>query len=215
MANDKARGQSGLTTDMIKNLPEQALNLYAEVIQNFWQDVNTDFTSWHTTILRTIYKGKGNPQDPNNHCGIALKETSAKVMSIIIASRLLKRFSEINPTTQFGHIGCQEVLHVIKRALLLRRQHGLESYAIFINLVKAFDTVNHKLLCKILDKYGLPPRLIATISKLYENCHIKIKVGKPSKELNYSTGVHQGNNMSPILFLFIIQAFLETLKIDA
>jgi hypothetical protein len=43
---------------------------------------------------------------------------------------------------------------------------------------------------------------------------MKIKVGKTFKELEYSTGVHQGDNMSPILFLFVIQAFLETLKID-
>jgi hypothetical protein len=215
MAFDKAPGQSGLMTDMIKNLPEQARNLYVEVIQNFWQDNNIDFMSWNTTILRMIYKGKGNPQDANNHCGIALKETSAKVMSIVIARRLLGRFREINPTTQFGHIGCKEVLHIIKRVLLLKHQHGLESYAIFIDLIKAFDTVDHKLLCKILSKYGLLPRLIATISKLYENCHIKIKVGKTSTELDYSTGVHQGDNMSPILFLFVFQAFLETLKIDA
>ena len=123
MAFDKAPGQSGLMTDMIKNLPEQARNLYVEVIQNFWQDNNIDFMSWNTTILRMIYKGKGNPQDANNHCGIALKETSAKVMSIVIARTLLGRFREINPTTQFGHIGCQEALNIIKRALLLRHQH--------------------------------------------------------------------------------------------
>jgi hypothetical protein len=48
--------------------------------------------SWHTTILQMIYKGKGNPQDPNNHRGIDLKETSAKVMSIVITRRLLERF---------------------------------------------------------------------------------------------------------------------------
>jgi hypothetical protein len=77
-----------------------------------------------------MYKGQGDPQDPNNHRGIALKETSAKVMSIIIAKRLLKRFREINPSTQFSHIGCQEAQHIIKRALLLRRQHGLESHAV-------------------------------------------------------------------------------------
>jgi hypothetical protein len=51
MAYDKAPGQSGVTTDMIKNLPEQALNLYIEFIQNFWQDEDVDFLSWHTTIL--------------------------------------------------------------------------------------------------------------------------------------------------------------------
>lgn len=60
MAYDKALGQSGVTTDMIKNLLEQALNLYVEVIQNFWQEKSIDFLRWHITILKTtqiIIKG--------------------------------------------------------------------------------------------------------------------------------------------------------------
>jgi hypothetical protein len=57
---------------MIKNLPPNV-----ELIQEFWRDEKIDFDSWHATILNMLYKGKGDPQDPNNHCGIALKETSA------------------------------------------------------------------------------------------------------------------------------------------
>ena len=72
--DDKSPGQSGLTTDMIKNLPPRAFNYYVKLIQNFWQDPNTYCNAWHTTLLRVVYKGKGNPQDPNNSRGIALKE---------------------------------------------------------------------------------------------------------------------------------------------
>ena len=200
---------------MIKSLPKKAIELYADLIKKFWTDEAVDFDSWHVTILNTIYKGKGDPQDPNNHHGIALKETSAKILSIIIARRLLKKFKQINPKSQFGHIGCQEAQHIIKRALLLRRQHGLESYAIFIDLVKAFDTVHHDLLCQILLKYGLPPALVETVKKLYKDCKVKIKVGKKYVEIDYTTGVHQGDNMSPVLFLFVIQAFLDTLQLSS
>jgi len=103
MANEKAPGQSKLTTDMIKNLPQEATNLYFEIIQEFWTNNEVDLKAWHTTMLNTIYKGKGDPQEPNNHRGIALKETSAKVLSIVIGQRLLKRFKQINPISQFGH----------------------------------------------------------------------------------------------------------------
>ena len=150
MPYDKAPGQSGLNTNMIKTLPQQAFNHYVKFIQDFWNNPETDYNSWHITTLSVIYKGKGDPQDPNNSRGIALKETSAKVLSIILAQHLpLKRFKEINPVSQFGHVGCQEAQHTIKRALLLRCQHGLESPAIFIDLVKAFDTVHHELLYQI------------------------------------------------------------------
>jgi hypothetical protein len=100
---------------MLKNLPPQALNFYIDIIQEFWNNKDFDLSSWHTTILNTIYKGKGDPQDPHNHRGIALKETSAKVLSIIIAQRLLRRFKQIKTSSQFGHIGCQEAQHTIKK----------------------------------------------------------------------------------------------------
>ena len=215
MAYEKAPGQSGVTTDMIKCLTPEAINFYIERIQAFWKDPNTDYESWHTTILSTVYKGKGDPQDPNNHRGIALKETSEKILSIVLARRLLNQFKQLKPSTQFGHIGCQEAQHIIKRALLLRRQHGLESHAVFVDLVKAFDTVNHELLYKILEKYGLPPPLIQAIKKNYTNCKVKIKFGKTYTEIDYTTGVHQGDNMSAVLFLYVIHAFTETLRIDA
>mmetsp|Transcript_22629 Transcript_22629/g.32396 ORF Transcript_22629/g.32396 Transcript_22629/m.32396 type:complete len:650 (+) Transcript_22629:1533-3482(+) len=213
MEYDKSPGQSGLSTDMIKTLPPRAFDYYVKLIQDFWNNPNTDFSSWHITLLKVLYKGKGDPQDPNNNRGIALKETSAKVLSIINARRLLKRLKQINPTSQFGHVGCQEAQHTIKRALLLRRQHGLESYAVFVDLVKAFDTVHHQLLCEILSKYGLPPPFVEIIKKLYNDRKIKIKVGSKSTEIDYTTGVHQGDNMSSVLFLFVMQAFLETLQL--
>ena len=129
------------------------------MIKNFWNNEQVDFEAY------TIYKGKGDPRDPNNHRGIALKETFAKVLSIILAHRFLKRFHQLAPESQFGHIRCQDAQHIIKRALLLRRQHGLESYTIFVDLVKAFDTVHHDLLCQILAKYGLPPPLHPNIKE--------------------------------------------------
>ncbi len=178
MANNKAPGKSGLTTDMIKNLPPKAFYLYVEFIQEFWRDDSTDFDSWHVTILNILYKGKGDPHDPNNHHGIVLNETSAKVLSKSISKRLLHRLKQVGTNAQFGHIGCQEAQHILKRVLLLRRQHGLESYAIFVNLVKAFDIVDHDLLCKILNKYGLLEDLVKNEAKLYKNCIVKIKVEK-------------------------------------
>jgi hypothetical protein len=38
MTHDKVPGQSGVATEVMKNLPKQALDLYIEIIQNFWND---------------------------------------------------------------------------------------------------------------------------------------------------------------------------------
>jgi hypothetical protein len=84
-----------------------------------------------------------------------------------------------------------------------------------VDLVKVFDTMNHDLLCQILLRYGLPPVLVQNIKKRYNNCTVKIKVGEEFTEIDYTTGVHKGDNMSPVLFLFVMQTFLETLQFES
>ena len=67
------------------------------------------------------------------------------------------------------------------------------------------------MLWKILKKYGIPPRTIMVIKKMYTNIKIKLGIEK-AEALFYSTsGVKQGDNLAPALFLFAIQATIETM----
>ena len=50
------------------------------------------------------------------------------------------------------------------------------------------------------------------IEKLYTNCTVHLEIGKEKCEIEYSTGVQQGDNMAPVLFLYVIQAAMETLQ---
>jgi hypothetical protein len=50
---------------------------------------------------------------------------------------------------------------------------------------------------------------------LYKNCKVKIKIGKNFTKVDYTTGVQQGKSMSPVLFLFVMQAFLDTLQLNS
>ncbi len=49
MKSDKAPDISLLTTDMLKNLPNNALEFIMEPIQEFWTQV-MDFSSWHVWV---------------------------------------------------------------------------------------------------------------------------------------------------------------------
>jgi len=44
---------------------------------------------------------------------------------------------------------------------------------------------------------------------MYRDCTIHLQVGKDEREIKYGTGVQQGDNMAPILFLFRMQAAYE------
>ncbi len=50
---------------------------------------------------------------------------------------------------------------------------------------------------------------------MYKNCLVEIKSGKASTMIDYTARVYQGDNMPPIFFLFVVQAFLDTLELNA
>jgi len=132
MKNNKAPGVSRITTDMIKSLPEEDFQILTSHIQQFWEDPNYDHEAWHKMKLMLLYKGKGKIEDLNNWRGICLKETLVKILSSILAKRLLLNLRKTKAgVNQFGHIGCQEPLHTLCSALILRHQWGLKTYAHF------------------------------------------------------------------------------------
>jgi len=74
---------------MIKTLPEEAINFLPEAIHEYWMNPECYFETWYVQKLGTLYKGKGDPKDLNNWRGICLKEITTKIVSSIIADRLL------------------------------------------------------------------------------------------------------------------------------
>ena len=51
----------------------------------------------------------------------------------------------------------------VMMGLRKRQENGLESYGVYVDLVKAFDTVNRKALCELLKKSGMPGHFVNTL----------------------------------------------------
>jgi hypothetical protein len=98
--------------------------------------------------------------------------------------------------------------------LTMRKNHNLPSYVTFVDLVKAYDMANHNLLLDILEQYGAPPRFVSAIKQIYQDLVVFLKIEKEVVELTQSVGVSQGDNMAPVLFLFLVSAFAETLETE-
>ena len=72
--------------------------------------------------------------------------------------------------------------------------------------------MDHELLFRILEKFGIPLSLIKVIRKLYNNFKIEICVGKCKAEIDYAAGVKQGDILVPILFIIVVQFLAELLE---
>jgi hypothetical protein len=145
-----------------------------------------------------------------------LMDMCSKVFSSVMTARAFKLLDKHGTRFQFGgtpEIGCRDGLFTLKALLNARHNHDLASYVGFVDLVKAYDTANHVLLIDILRKYGATPKFATAIENIYRNNTCVLKIENEITEIPQTVGVRQGDNMAPVLFLFLMTAFAKKLEI--
>jgi hypothetical protein len=140
---------------------------------------------------------------------------TTRLMSSILNSRLLTIIKKHGTKTQYGSQsgrGSTDGTFVLRSAVQTRQQHNLPTWVLFADLDKAFDMVSHGLMLALIKRYGAPKDLVRIINMMYTNVSVRLQVGKEKQLIPYTVGVQQGDNMAPVLFLFVMQAFSDTLK---
>ena len=213
--SNKASGDNGVPVEFYKVLMEdtEAFGLFMDCLEQFWVH-GVDEAEWSVGRLKVIPKS-GDLSDPNKWRGIMLLDVAGKVVCSIISRRLQSLLSDEGLEAQNGFTanrGCVDGSFSLRLALLKRKEHGLSTFALFVDLVKAFDSVPRDGLFLILHKFGVPPALCEIIRRMYTGFVVKLDVGGTDVEIPSTVGVKQGDNLSPVLFLFTVQAAMETLN---
>jgi hypothetical protein len=63
---------------------------------------------------------------------------------------------------------------------------------------------------KILEKYGIPHKLLDVIKKVYNDVRLQFTLGKEKHYINCTNGVIEGDTALPILFLFIVMVATDS-----
>ena len=209
----KAPGLNGISPNAIRALDSDNIQILFDICYKFFND-EISIQDWQIGNLKILPK-KGDLSNTNNWRGINLLDVTSKVISIIITSRLQSALSIDGIPFQFGsspNTGCPDGSYSIKSILQLNKEHDLNIWVVFVDLVKAFDTIHHELMFKLLGKFGIPKYLIRVIEKLYHEFQIEIKVVKCKERIDYQTGVKQGDNFAHILFIIVMQFIYELVE---
>jgi exonuclease III len=199
--------------DFDPNKANKPLEVLTATLQSMWKSGFIPDTL-NTASLVSIFK-KDDPTLTGNYRGISLIDSLSKLLVSLLTQRLQVQFAENNVFIR-GQAGCRPREESVAQSLALyetikRRQNcGLDSYALFLDYQKAFDTVPHEGMFRKLDVLGVRGRMLTFIRALYSNSIVQVRSndGLFSETFRLLRGVRQGCPMSPILFnLFINDMF--------
>ena len=171
------------------------------------------YEEWKISRMKLLPK-KGDLSLCKNWRAICLLDVASKVLSSIVAARTQSVQLTQGMEEQAGFRPDRstiDALFSVGIGLNKRKEHGLETWALYIDLVKAFDSVPREALFMILRRFGFPDHFVNIIIRLHSEAKIKVKIGDVDTEMDSSIGVRQGSCEGPVLFLFFMQAVMETL----
>ena len=156
-----------------------------------------------------IFK-KDDPHLPCNYRPISLLSIFSKIMEKLMHKRLYAYLQsyKLLYDYQFGfrkHHGTSLALIEVIDTIYNHLDNKEKTVGIYLDLQKAFDTVNHDILIQKLSKYGIRGTLLQWFKSYLTNRKQFITIDSVKSDIQYITcGVPQGSVLGPLLFLIYI-----------
>ena len=205
---NKAPGSDGISNYMIK----KTINILAPILVKLFNDCMKEGifpSALKIASIVPIHKG-GPKEDPTNYRPISLLPQFGKLFEKIIEARLSNYLDKHKYITknQYGfrkNYSTELAIADIQNTLLKNLDDNKFTCTIFLDLAKAFDTVDHKILLKKLEKYGIRGKPLLLLKSYLSNRQHLTKFLNDVSELKViDIGVPQGSILGPLLFLLFI-----------
>jgi len=169
---------------------------------------------WLCGEMITILKGKGSKNDCKSYRPITLLCAAAKVMSAIIAKRIsvvaMPMMRDSQSGFRAGH-SCADQISIMRA--LMRRALATDRtlYVALLDFAQAFDTCDLRYIDESLKHHKVPLKLRRLVHALYNGAKSRVKGSKGSRSRWFPLrrGVRQGDTLSPLLFLILLNSVWE------
>ena len=209
----KAPGKDGIPPDVFKYGGQTLVKKLHDLFLAVWRvgSVPQDFKD---ASIKHLLKNKGTRNVCDNYHGISLLSIAGKILARVILNRIIKHLvDDIYPESQCGFRsgrGTIDMIFSLRQVAEKVREKNQELYMVFVDVTKAFDTVNRQALWKVLKKLGIPDKMLNTIISFHEGMKASILAdGKLSGSFGATNGPKQGCVMAPVLFALFFSVMLQ------
>ena len=174
-------------------------------------------TAEKRAMIIPIYKA-GSKTHLDNYRPISILAVLSKVFERVVQQQVYDYLEQnkLLSQSQFGFrkgSSTQHAVTLLSDAIKQAMDTGMLTGTVFVDLSKAFDTVDHARLLSKLPIYGILNRELKWFeSYLFNRNHFVSFHGAPSEVCSISCGVPQGSILGPVLFVLLINDLEFQLK---
>ena len=209
LTDRKARRQLDPETKFIK-YANPVISVYLSQLFNLRISTGVFSDSLKIAEVIPIFK-KGNVDIPTNYRPISFLSQFSKIFEKLLYKRINSYLDKYNllSNKQFGfrqNLSIAHAIGIIYHKLIQNLDNNLYNCCIFLDLSKAFDTVDHNILIWKLEYYfGIRGPALNLMKSYLSNRYQYVKIDDCMSSLQKVTcGIPQGSSLGPLLFLMYV-----------
>ena len=217
LSTDSSPGPDGFTALYYRTFLPLLYPLFILMVKESFEEEHLP-DSMNLSFITLLLKDPNFPRDIKNYRPISLLNVDYKIITKALTIKLSPVLSCLIHADQTCAVKGRNITqhnHLIRD--IITYSHDTQTHACIVSVdqSKAFDRVNFDFMHKVLEKCNFGPYFRRWIRILYKNPMSCILINQTiSRAINLTRSVRQGDPLSPLLYVLILEPVLNKIRSD-